>query len=217
MSTFTHGGATLYTGDCMAVLPTLPAKTGRYVKGERRSIATEFKKGQHWRTPQSFREKAWLLREYVEKTRSANEIALQFGVTATAITFWLRRHGIKRRTTSETRKVKHWGQSGSANPMFHRRGPLSHTWRGGITPYRQAIYGTWKWGQFARSIFARDKVCKLCGAKGNRHIHHIIPVADAPLLIMDPGNVVLLCEQCHWNLKGKEKRWQKRLFAIING
>lgn len=43
-------------GDALEQLRLLP--DGRFKKGERRSPATEFKPGEHWRKPQAFREAA---------------------------------------------------------------------------------------------------------------------------------------------------------------
>jgi len=77
----------------------------------------QFKKGQHWREHVVFREKDWLIENYVLKKRSTGEIAQEFGVTDAAILFWLRKHGIQRRTVSEARDIKHWGLSGPDNPM----------------------------------------------------------------------------------------------------
>lgn len=257
---------TIICGDCMAVLPTLPADSvhcvvtsvlilssddgiingpgqccehrlpaltdhhalgehvmashivdsrGRFIKGFRYSPATEFKPGQHWRKPQVFRDREWLLQEYVASGRSAGDIAAQFGVKPAAILFWLRKHGIARRSTSQARAIKHWGASGPQNPMYGVRGQKHHNWKGGSTPYRQSVYSTSEWGQFARSIFARDRVCLLCGSTGTRHIHHIVTVAEAPLLVMDERNVMLLCEKCHRRIQGKERRHAKRLFRVL--
>jgi hypothetical protein len=63
----------------------MSSKDTQFKPGERRSIATEFKPGQHWRKPQAFRDAAWLTREYVELQRSTGDIAKQFGVGDSAI------------------------------------------------------------------------------------------------------------------------------------
>ena len=46
---------------------------------------------------------------------------------------------------------------------------------------------------------------------------HIEPFSQAPLLIMYIGNAILLCKNCHKNLRGKERRWRKKLYHIIEG
>jgi transposase-like protein len=98
------------------------AKDTRIKKGQHLSPSTEFKKGQHWRPDSPHRHKDFLVREYVVKKRSASEIAEQFGINPPAIYFWLRRHGIERRTVSQARSIKHWGQSGELEmPQAHGR------------------------------------------------------------------------------------------------
>lgn len=93
-----------------------------------------FKKGEHWRKPKPHWEREWLRIEYCEKGRSAGDIAVQAGCTECNIYFWLKKHGIPRRSISEARAKKHWGASGSANPMYGRRGAENPHWRGGVDP-----------------------------------------------------------------------------------
>jgi len=163
----------------------------------------QFKKGTHWRPVQPFRDKDWLTREYVEQGRSSGDIAKQFGVTDNAIHFWLHKHGIRRRTTSEARKLKRWGASGSDNPMWNKRGELNPRWLGGVTPERQAFYNSDEWKQACAFVWKRDRACCCrCGlSRQDRldmpfHIHHIVSFA-VRLLRADPSNLVLLCEVCH--------------------
>ena len=191
-------------------------RLGRFKAGYRSHPSTEFKKGQHWREKKPFWEKAWLENEYVNKKKSAADIGIEFGIGATAILFWIKKHGIQTRNTAENRKIKKWGLLGDKNPMFGRRGSRHHGWKGGQTPYRQFIYSRRELGQFALSIFRRDVTCLICGSTHKREIHHIITVAEAPLLIMDPNNVILLCKKCHLAIQGKERKHQKRLFQILN-
>ncbi len=187
---------------------------GQFVKGFHSWPAGEFRPGQHWRKHQVFRDKDWLTREYVKKQRSTGDIAVEFGVTKEAVLFWLKRHGIKRRTVSEARAVKYWGACGEKNPMFGKCGSRHAGWRGGRTPWRQHMYAQTAYKEFLRSVWARDRRCRLCGAKG-QVVHHIDPVGYAPLLILDMGNAVLLCHVCHEKMRGKERRWMKRLYKLI--
>ncbi len=171
---------------------------GRFKKGERRSPATEFKKGQHWRKPQAFREREWLQREYVEKQRSAGEIAAEFGVRDASIYFWLKRHGIPRRTVRQARALKNWGLSGAANGMYGRTGAKSPAWRGGISPARQVAYSSIRWADAVKAVWDRDKgVCQRCGVTPKRpNIHHIIKF-EVEETRFDPVNLVTLCSKCH--------------------
>lgn len=163
----------------------------------------QFTKGHHWRKPQLFRDKAWLEKHYVDQSVSTGEIALMFGVTDAAILFWLRKHGIERRTVAQARKIKHWGATGSDNPMWNKRGELNPRWLGGITPERQEFYTSRKWKSACSSVWKRDRAtCQRCGLKKEEskdmpfHIHHIIGFADEELRA-DKDNLVLLCETCH--------------------
>jgi len=190
-------------------------KKGRFIKGQSASPATQFKTGQHWRPKKPYWEKEWLESEYIDKKRSASEIAEQFGITDNAILFWIDKHGIPTRSTSEVRSIKSWGAVGPANPMYGKTGILNPNWKGGLTPLRQEIYAKSEWRQAARAVRKRDKVCRLCGSNNETEIHHIDPFSQAPLLVMDIGNMILLCGPCHRKMRGKENRWKKKLFRLI--
>lgn len=188
---------------------------GRFRKGVRTSRATEFKKGEHWRRPQPFRERSYLDHEYVTKGRSCGDIAREFGVTDGAIQLWLKRHGIAARSVSQARKLKRWGVCGDKNPMFGRRGPESPAWKGGVTPARQALYSTAKWRSVARRIKARDRSCRLCTSIIELEIHHIMPFSEAPDLAMEDTNLIRLCAKCHRPMKNREAAWAPVLSAIL--
>lgn len=190
-------------------------KDGTFQKGKRYSPSTEFKKGEHWRERKPFWQRDWLDNEYTTKKKSANEIASRFGVKDSSIYFWLKKHGIKTRSISETRKIKYWGSVGEKNPMYGKRGILNPQWRGGLTPERQRIYASSEWRSAARAVRKRDKVCRLCGSREKTEIHHVEPFSQSPLLVMDIGNLILLCHTCHVKMIGKEKRWRKKLYSLI--
>lgn len=176
---------------------------GRFKKGERRSPATEFKPGQHWRERQPYWDKAWLEHEYIDLGRSSGDLAEQFGITEAAVLHWLRKHGIPRRTVAEARSLKHWGASGADNPMWNKRGELNPRWLGGVTPERQSFYTSQAWKDACSFVWKRDgATCQRCGLYRDDqpdmpfHIHHIVSFA-VPELRADPSNLVLLCEVCH--------------------
>lgn len=163
----------------------------------------QFLPGTHWRQSQPFREKAWLEGEYVNRGRSAGDIAAQFGVTDAAILFWLRKHEIPRRSISGARELKHWGLSGSDNPMWNKRGELNPRWLGGVTPERQEFYTSQAWKDACSSVWKRDNAtCQRCGLYRIDqpdmpfHIHHIVSFAVRELRA-EASNLVLLCETCH--------------------
>ena len=171
--------------------------------GCKRNKRGQFLKGSHWREPQPFRSKKWLVAQYVDSQRSASEIAAQFGVTAAAVLFWLRRHGIARRSVSQARAIKHWGPVGSDNPMWNKRGELNPRWLGGVTPERQAFYASHEWKRACSAVWKRDAAaCRRCQIRHIDapdlpfHVHHIVSFADTALRA-DINNLVLVCEICH--------------------
>lgn len=182
---------------------------GRITKGMRLSPATEIKPGTHWRAPQPFREKTWLEREYVVLNRSAGEIGAEFRVTSEAITFWLKKHGIPRRSTSQSRAVKHWGAVGPKNPMFGLFGKLNPNFIDGSSPERQRMYARTDGKEFIRNALRQGRYCcARCTATQARanplHVHHLKPWAGNPTLRFDMSNVAVLCRKCHLYVHSKK-------------
>ena len=174
---------------------------GRFIKGHRYSPSTEFKKGQHWRPRKNHWDAKWLREEYEIKKRSAQEIANENGCTENNILFWLHKHGIQRRSTNETRAIKHWGLVGADNPMWNRKGELNPHWKGGCTPERQTFYISKEWKNACLGVWKRDRaICQRCRIQVSAgipfHIHHIISFA-VQAKRADINNLILLCEICH--------------------
>lgn len=49
-------------------------------------------------------------------------------------------------------------------------------------------------------IRERDSmICQCCGKKFERHleVHHIMPISRFPELVIEPENLISLCQQCH--------------------
>ena len=98
---------------------------------------------------------------------------------------------------------------GNGNGMYGRREEKSTNWKGGLSPFRQRVYGTAEWAEFRRKVCERDgHKCRRCGESTTRkrgmHVHHIKPVEQYPELIMDMDNAALLCKKCHDWVEGKE-------------
>lgn len=92
-----------------------------------------------------------------------------------------------------------------------QKGKHPASWRGGVTPERQAVYSSPKWKKAVKEVWKReDATCQLCGKRQNEsrdelfHIHHIYPFADYPRLRTNPDNLVLLCRECHLFVHSKE-------------
>jgi hypothetical protein len=175
-------------------------KKGQFIKGTRNNIATEFKKGQHWRPHQSFREYQWLFEQYKDKKRSAQEIANDFNITEAAIYFWLRKHKIPARKMTEIRAQKYWGLKGEKNGMYGRRGAENPHYKNGCTPEKQLFYETQEWKDACSFVWKRDKAkcirCSKSSKESKLHVHHIISFSIKELR-SNTNNLVLLCSKCH--------------------
>lgn len=90
---------------------------------------------------------------------------------------------------------KHWLKQEGVHPG---------TWKGGITPERQAFYSSDKWKTVEAYVRDRDKnTCQFCGKKQPEDckrqfdIHHIYPFNKNKHLRANPDNLVVLCRGCH--------------------
>jgi hypothetical protein len=146
-------------------------------RGIVRSIDGRMAKGNTFWTPSLHWDSDWLRNEYEVNQRSSGEIAAEMGVTSAAILFWLKKHGIERRTISQTRAVKHWGATGESNPMYGKTGAQNPRYVDGSSPERQRLYAHGIGRAFIREALARDnyKCCK-CGEckTGKNHYTYII-------------------------------------------
>jgi hypothetical protein len=86
-----------------------------------------------------------------------------------------------------------------------KKGAETPNWKGGVTPERQAVYGSDEWRQAARVVWKRDNfTCQRCcltyrDARKRSirfNIHHIVSFAVRELRC-EVSNLVLLCRPCH--------------------
>ena len=185
--------------------------------------------------------KEWLELEYLERGKSANQIAREIGRDAKRVWEWMKDYGIDTRPrgtdygqnfqsgqdsafkgkkhTAETKEKirqarfrdgrvpylkngKHW---------LHHEGAVPSTWKGGISPERQAFYASDEWKEAVKIVWARDNAtCQKCGkhhntakSRGTFHIHHIISFKVKEKRA-DPNNLILLCKECHRWVHSKE-------------
>jgi len=167
-----------------------------------RNSKGQFAKGHHWRKPKPHWNKEWLKKHYVANKMSSPEIAKLVGCKENNIHYWLQKHDIKRRSISEIRKIKKWGQSGAENPMYGKTGNQNPRYVDGSSPERQRLYSQGKGKCFIKKILKRDSYkCQRCGSakKGRKslHVHHIRPWAGNPKLRFVESNVITLCSVCH--------------------
>lgn len=159
----------------------------------------QFIKGTHWRKPQSYWNKGWLIQEYTILKKSASVIASEQGCTENNILFWLHKHGVPRRTMREVRQQKHWGSSGQSNPQYGVRGHLHPRWRGGrgSRPQGRREYRLWRQAVIDRcGVRCRD--CEKSPLAGkNVNAHHLYSWKIYPERRYDPDNGTILCSSCH--------------------
>lgn len=99
--------------------------------------------------------------------------------------------------------------------MKGRKGVDSPSWKGGLTPARQAFYSTLEWRNCVKAVWHRDDaICRRCGLDHRTilrgvirfDIHHI----DSFMIVerrADLDNLALLCQHCHkWIHSKKNKR-----------
>lgn len=188
--------------DCPVNSDTPSKKSCAISESYRDPQTGRFLKGKHWRKHQEFREKEYLMTEYVEKGRSTGDIAKEWGITCEGILWWLKKHDIPRRNISAARKLKKWGLVGEANGMYGRTGDKNPRWVDGSSPERQSAYARSFWKDIARFVRKRDgHRCRRCGQPSSRtirlHIHHIRPWAGNPDHRYDTDNLMALCKDCH--------------------
>jgi len=184
---------------------------------------------------ENYKDKAWLIREYIEKRRTADDIAIEENRDAKTIWSWLKKFdiptrprggesssgsfkkghslGVGRKHTEETKQKLRaaaladgrvpWG---NGNEPYWRgvTGEKHPSFKGGLTPERQAVYSSQEWVEAVKIVWSRDGArCQCCGkhhntaeARGTFHIHHVTSF-QVKELRTDPENLVLLCKDCH--------------------
>lgn len=178
--------------------------------------------------------KEWLHNEYFTKQKSANQIAREIKRDPKRVWEWIVDYGMKlrprgtdygqafkkgmpsafkgKRHTQEAKAFfkkqakadgrvpylkngEHWLKQAGVRPP---------SWRGGITPERNAFYASEEWAAAVKGVWRRDMaICQRCrknhnteDQRGRFHIHHIISFrVKSERSNID--NLVLLCAKCH--------------------
>ena len=165
----------------------------------------QFVKGSNYRKAQPYWDRDYLYDLYINKELSSADIAIKFNVTDGNILYWLRKHGIHRRTIAEARDVKYWGSPGDTNGMSGRFESLNPNYKGGITPLRQAVYANAEWKALSSSVLKRaNGHCERCGKPCELlHIHHIIPLQDGGEILCNEDELKVICPKCHGYIHSK--------------
>lgn len=96
---------------------------------------------------------------------------------------------------------------------LHHPGAISPSWKGGVTPERQAIYSGLAWKESVKTVWKKaDAKCERCGKdhrlidrnKEKFAIHHLHPFATYKHLRRNPDNLILLCRECHLFVHSKK-------------
>lgn len=92
---------------------------------------------------------------------------------------------------------------GAVHHLYGKRGAEIPTWKGGITPERQAFNASPEWKEAIKAVWKRDcATCQKCGKHKANHrelqfdVHHIVGFANKKLRAA-PCNLVLVCRPCH--------------------
>lgn len=194
------------------VIEGIRGRDGRFVKGANCSPQTQFKKGQHWRPRKPHWDREWLLREYVDRGRSAADIAHEVGCKENNIYFWLAKHDIPRRSMKQIRASKYWGAPGDRNPMFGKREHLHPQWTGGQHERVNPHYNKWR-----RAVLERDRHrCSLCHSSERLEVHHIVRFNKAKDKRWEVSNGLTLCKPCHANFRNREEAHEEILSFIAS-
>lgn len=154
------------------------------------------------RKPKPYWDKKWLIAEYIEKKRSAQDIATEYGGSESNVLYFLAKNNISCRTISQARKIKKWGLNGANNPMYGKFGAKNPNWIDGSSPERQKMYARSVWKELIKSVFSRDEYkCLRCGAlrsgSNKLHAHHIKPWAGNKKFRFSLSNIITVCRNCH--------------------
>jgi hypothetical protein len=108
--------------------------------------------------------------------------------------------------------------SNSLNGRF--RGANHPNYKHGINrKFRTVWHSRFEYKEWRKSVYERDNyTCQMCDkpSNGDLQCHHILPVKDYPLLIVDIDNGITLCEACHRSIKGKEHDYIKVFQEIVS-
>ena len=109
-------------------------------------------------------------------------------------------------------KDGHYPKQETGEPYWKgKRGAIMPSWKGGVSPERQAEYNKQEWKHAVSIVWNRDDAtCQRCGLDHrivNREevqfaIHHIVSFSDKHLRFA-PSNLVLLCRTCHLFIHSK--------------
>jgi endogenous inhibitor of DNA gyrase (YacG/DUF329 family) len=221
--------------DCSACAKTVErheSKSGRYF--------CDIKCKARWQKLQKPVSEKWLREKYIDEGLDCTQIGLLVKRDPKSVWNWLKDFGVPtrkrgdnprvafkkgqrsafagRKHSAKTRRIisnqkklagrcpalingKHWMH-------VYNRKPAS--WRGGVSPERQAFYSSREWKIVAPVIWARDRrTCQRCGKVHDRSesfdIHHIVSFENKELRA-EASNLILVCEKCHYWIHSRKNK-----------
>lgn len=125
---------------------------------------------------------------------------------------WWNNEDVKKRHSENISKATR------GKPRPDKRGNKSHFWKGGISKLREQIHQSYKYREWRREVFERDKyTCQDCKQKGNDLVAHHDKKSFAQILsennvltfkqamdckeLWDVSNGKTLCDKCHKKTK----------------
>lgn len=95
---------------------------------------------------------------------------------------------------------------GNKNGMYGKKGRLSPSWRGGLTPLRQKMYSNSKWKKAALQAWKDcEGKCVICEGKGEE-LHHKLCFSLFPEFALDTENLFVVCKKCHKKLTAIDRK-----------
>lgn len=185
--------------------------------------------------------KEWLYNEYFVLKKPADQIAREIKRDPKSVWRWIKEYGYdlrprgtdygqcfqlgdesafkgKKHTEEFKEKVRQKRLQDGHVPYLQNgvhwlknEGNKPPSYKGGITPERQAVYSSTEWVDAVKEVWKRDNaICQRCGKKhndeqsrGTFHIHHIVSfmVIEKRTKI---DNLILVCYDCHKFIHSKK-------------
>lgn len=171
-------------------------------KGIRRSVNTEFKKGQK---PKNYLGNTVLCKQCglkFEASPSSNRLFCSKKCLINSGYVFIECLVCKKVFRTIKSKLKVGRKFCSRKCTFeYYCGENHHQWKGGVTPINEKIRKSTEYKKWRIEVYKRDKfTCQICGAK-NVYLNadHIKPFATYPELRFDINNGRTLCVECHRN------------------
>jgi len=76
------------------------------------------------------------------------------------------------------------------------------------------IRSSGQWKQVSATLRAQNPLCAVCGGLAE-HMHHIVPLIEAPELAYAPANLAPLCRGCHARVEAMTTAGRREEVAVM--